>query len=351
MDPRLYIVAGTFILLLGSLVYLLVAASRSRKEHEAARAVLVGLGRDEERDTDREAGEPVEIDWPESGTPAAQDVLSAPLRIGDWRPEPSAEGSPAGYTGPSAPVVPDEQQAHAADAEPEASPEPAVVAEVERVPETLEPPKPPPAPVAPLETPTVAPAEPVSSPKPELLQTPGSLPVAREVPKPTVPAPGPLTEPEPAPEPEPLPELGPASGIAPEPVSEVVPEPDSEPLLEPEPLPEVDLLPEVEPVAEVVPEPPVAHRAGEAPPAPPVATPIDDSWLDTVMPQVAVGEAEPPAEPAPGRDAPEFDPVSPVEMWFGDTRVGVKEGTKTFELFQRYASSLLEELSRAREGS
>ena len=36
--------------------------------------------------------------------------------------------------------------------------------------------------------------------------------------------------------------------------------------------------------------------------------------------------------------------VSPVEMWFGDKRVGVKPGTKTFEEFQRLAAHMLQQM-------
>jgi len=66
------------------------------------------------------------------------------------------------------------------------------------------------------------------------------------------------------------------------------------------------------------------------------------------MPGAKVGDAQLPREPAPRLDASEFNLVSPVEIWFGETRVGVKRGTKTFDLFQRYASCLLEDLSKAR---
>ncbi len=40
--------------------------------------------------------------------------------------------------------------------------------------------------------------------------------------------------------------------------------------------------------------------------------------------------------------------VSPVEMWFGDFRIGVKPGTKTFAEFQRLAGILFDDLRSAR---
>jgi hypothetical protein len=36
-----------------------------------------------------------------------------------------------------------------------------------------------------------------------------------------------------------------------------------------------------------------------------------------------------------------------VEMWFGDHRVGVKHGTKTYDQFRRYADSLFDDLRGA----
>lgn len=43
-------------------------------------------------------------------------------------------------------------------------------------------------------------------------------------------------------------------------------------------------------------------------------------------------------------DAPELTMVAPVEMWFGEARVGVKAGTKTYEQFRKYADVLLGDL-------
>ncbi len=45
--------------------------------------------------------------------------------------------------------------------------------------------------------------------------------------------------------------------------------------------------------------------------------------------------------------APELVMAAPVEMWFGDHRVGVKHGTKTYDQFRRYADSLFDDLRAA----
>jgi hypothetical protein len=36
--------------------------------------------------------------------------------------------------------------------------------------------------------------------------------------------------------------------------------------------------------------------------------------------------------------------AAPVEMWFGEARVGVKAGTRTYAQFRRYADVLLRDL-------
>ena len=41
--------------------------------------------------------------------------------------------------------------------------------------------------------------------------------------------------------------------------------------------------------------------------------------------------------------------VAPVEMWFGEYRVGVKAGSKTHTQFRKYADVLLGELKAAGE--
>jgi hypothetical protein len=64
------------------------------------------------------------------------------------------------------------------------------------------------------------------------------------------------------------------------------------------------------------------------------------------------GAEEAALQPAPGESAdgvPDIELSSPVEMWFGDHRVGVKSGTATFDRLQRYAGTLLEDLRQARD--
>jgi hypothetical protein len=46
--------------------------------------------------------------------------------------------------------------------------------------------------------------------------------------------------------------------------------------------------------------------------------------------------------------APEIVLTAPVEMWFGDYRVGVKEGTRTYQQFRRYADVMLADLGAAK---
>jgi hypothetical protein len=57
------------------------------------------------------------------------------------------------------------------------------------------------------------------------------------------------------------------------------------------------------------------------------------------------------AAPA-GSDArskiPEHVLVAPVEMWFGDHRVGVKAGSKTYDQFQRMAQVLFDDLKQSK---
>lgn len=73
----------------------------------------------------------------------------------------------------------------------------------------------------------------------------------------------------------------------------------------------------------------------------------------TLVASVPLGER--PTAPATliksAPDAPELTLVAPVEMWFGDSRVGVKAGSRTYELFQKYASVLFDDLQRAKIGS
>ncbi len=47
-------------------------------------------------------------------------------------------------------------------------------------------------------------------------------------------------------------------------------------------------------------------------------------------------------------DVPELVLETPVEMWFGDARVGVKPGSATDERFRKYADVLFTDLNESR---
>lgn len=54
---------------------------------------------------------------------------------------------------------------------------------------------------------------------------------------------------------------------------------------------------------------------------------------------------EPEPEPAP---APvEYVPVASVEMWFGEARVGVKQGSRTYDLLVGYAQAMIDDFKQA----
>lgn len=50
----------------------------------------------------------------------------------------------------------------------------------------------------------------------------------------------------------------------------------------------------------------------------------------------------------PASHAPDYVMVSAVELWFGETRVSVRAGSKTEERFREFGDALLEELVGAR---
>ncbi len=62
--------------------------------------------------------------------------------------------------------------------------------------------------------------------------------------------------------------------------------------------------------------------------------------------QSAVPTQAAPVETVPCRG--EYVMEAPVELWFGDTRVGVRSGSGTERRFQRFAEVLFEELAAAR---
>jgi hypothetical protein len=47
-------------------------------------------------------------------------------------------------------------------------------------------------------------------------------------------------------------------------------------------------------------------------------------------------------------NVPDLVLETPVEMWFGDARVGVKPGSATYERFRKYADVLFADLNESR---
>jgi len=210
----------------------------------------------------------------------------------------------------------------------------------------------------------------------------------------------PVPVPEPAPGPELLPEAAPVQVIVPEPepepAQELVPVPEPAQVIVPEPVPEPELAQELVPA----PAPPtdltedvfwsglMAEQQGV--PRPAAGFSAAAGAAATARPVVRVTTAEPPApEPASeprerrvharpratvriheipvdaqlegessatlapipagprGDDIPDMVLETPVEMWFGDSRIGVKPGSVTYDKFKRYADALLADLNES----
>lgn len=118
----------------------------------------------------------------------------------------------------------------------------------------------------------------------------------------------------------------------------------------------------VAPAREAAPERPAARVAEAAfvPPVAPVTVPVPPPRPARPVARVHAPDGEvteyaPTASAhnstrsaAAGRDSvPELVMAAPVEMWFGDSRVGVKAGTATYERFRKYADVLLADLDQA----
>jgi hypothetical protein len=94
------------------------------------------------------------------------------------------------------------------------------------------------------------------------------------------------------------------------------------------------------------PSPPSASPAQIVAPSMPAerpranARPLPEAAV-AVTPATLVWPDEPASPPA---RAEFVDMVAPVEMWFGDYRVGVKAGSKTHTQFRKYADALLGDL-------
>jgi hypothetical protein len=197
-------------------------------------------------------------------------------------------------------------------------------------------------------------AEPAPAPEPE----PAPLPTPE-------PAPAPEPEPVPPPTPEPAPLPVPEPAPAPEPES-VPPPPSlddpfwkdlaagqpavaSRPVAQPtlhSPRPEVKVV-SAEPPEPVKPEPRLA--ASEGVPRPRAQVRVNTIPEDLGAPDTRLSTTRNIAIPAARGSAgvPELILETPVEMWFGDSRVGVKPGSTTYQRFRKYADILLSDLNES----
>lgn len=462
MDPRLYMLAGTFALLVIAVIVTVVALIRKAGDRRIAQRLRAQGEWSEE--TVAEFGtldtslDGLDVRVREDSPSAA---LLTPIRTGPWVPPEApapVEVLPLAaldtriasypmFESEEPPVVADvpTDDIHVAPGLHEEMP--TAPAEEAPLPVPLLPPEvlapdaeslgplesTPPAETG-LQLPLVVPEVVPEVPDPELEPTPAPEPEPEPIPGPIPgPAPEPIPEPEPAPEPEPTP------GPEPEPESEPEPAPAPVPAPEPEPAPEPTPAPEPEPDPEPVPDalstwlPPQVHevfvqpvevvdvaglhpleqhapvipqsepsvhaedvsayapvwvaprtvpQAGEPPVLPEPLPERPPVIVHEPPPQIAPPPAEPvvlrPARPRAvvsaaleqhdavsvqgvgplatpahtaeehARDATlELVMAAPVEMWFGDHRVGVKRGTRTYDQFRRYADALLDDLRTA----
>lgn len=192
-----------------------------------------------------------------------------------------------------------------------------------------------------------------------------------------VPVAAPVVQPAPAPEPQPVAE--PAPVVVPVAVAQPMP---VEPVAQPAPAPAPVAVPLPEPASEPVAPLPdvVAPRPVAPPPAPRPAVSVPTEPIPPAQePRPQVIPAARPAEPRPAAvihsepveppervaavpSAPSMSAdrlaaseqlilVAPVEMWFGEARVGVKPGSNTYDRFQRIAKVLFDDLKQATSGS
>ena len=267
---------------------------------------------------------------PEVIAPLAPQPVVTPLQEAPTALPSAAEVGAASAASPPAAVSPADQTAG------QSPPNAIVVPEVVSATPVM------PAPVLdPALAPEFMPVEPAIAPAPAPEPTPAPAPATPE------PAPAPLPEPPAIPRPVPvMPELGTPSPAR---------VPEYTPLLAvaaseaaPAPAPE-----RPRPAAIVRPEPP-APEPGPTP-EPPSAPPVRPrahvrANLDAILPVPSESEFEHAAvrssfqEAGLRSQAPDFQMVAPVEMWFGDSRGGVKAGTKTYEQFKKYADVLIDGL-------
>jgi hypothetical protein len=241
------------------------------------------------------------------------------------------------------------ERLHAHGSEPEPAPEPGQV-------------------LAPMPLP-----EPVLEPEPELIPAPQSAPMA-PMPSETVSRAVEMIAPElmAAPEPDsvmwlaPVPESAPGSDLESAPKTEIESDEDTEfwsGLMAQQSKEQVHAA---TPAAPLVPRPEVKVvpdiATAIAPPVPEVdAPPIAPSRPQVRVHVAAVDSSQTIRAGASGvtlvmnqerndRESviPQLVLAAPVEMWFGDARVGVKAGTATYDRFRKYADVLLTDLKASR---
>lgn len=383
MDERLIVLAVTFLLLVVSLVVLVVTIARARRVRREAAAQAAPLW-----PTGPDAAERADTFAPATGGMAA--VLSQPLRTGAWQPD---AGRDDDLATPAAPgdywdalveepsLLVREDAAPVADRAPEAVPQavgepdhpvapaieaaaasgpvdagPAMSSSIDDIVAGLE------AQISAEPSVVVpAPVVPQAQVQPEPLSEPVASEPVTEPAVPSAPLPAPVIEQVTAPAAEPIPSD--AVGDATESVEladlmrEFDVEPTAAPVSAPAPAPApVAVIPDASvdrPQATVpqraVPPADDGRPRAEAPARPvaadrptavvrpvestdPAAAPVDASARAAVLPS---GRHE---------GVPEHILVAPVEMWFGDHRVGVKAGSRTYEQFQRIAKVLFDDL-------
>lgn len=79
----------------------------------------------------------------------------------------------------------------------------------------------------------------------------------------------------------------------------------------------------------------------EEAPSPPASAPAPEPTPEVTSP---IGSEQ---EEEPDTQVRDYVMISPVEIWFGRSRVGVRPGTPTFMQFQKCASELFEELKES----
>jgi nicotinate-nucleotide--dimethylbenzimidazole phosphoribosyltransferase len=143
------------------------------------------------------------------------------------------------------------------------------------------------------------------------------------------------------------------------PVVPVVPDvpdvPPIEAVVQPRPVAAPVAQREDRPIAVVAPRPePVAEPVAEIPVAPVPSRPravvraFDGSEVVDVVQVPATRAASPFGTQDREVHSEDLVMAAPVEMWFGDARIGVKAGTPTYDRFRKYADVLLADLKASR---